>query len=98
MFDPAEVGQGPERVLSSLLDVVPVGKNGSLLALLGVLRDNVFLQGMEARDEKCDFCECLILVFCQSVEVLNTHTSFLLIEVYDTSEKDLAGTKQPLRI
>lgn len=61
MFNPAEVGQGPERVLSSLLDMVPVGKNGSLLALLGVLRDKVFLQGMEARDEKCDFVSALFL-------------------------------------
>lgn len=61
MYSPAEVGQGPERVLSSLLDVVPVGMNGSLFALLVVLRDNVFLQGMEAQDEKCGFVSALFL-------------------------------------
>ena len=61
MYSPAEVGRGPERVLSSLLDVVPVGMNGSLFALLVVLRDNVFLQGMEAQDEKCDFVSALFL-------------------------------------
>lgn len=77
---------------------MPVGMSGSLFALLGVLRANVFLQGMEAQAEKCDFCECLLLVFGQSVEVLNTPTLLSQIEVYDTFEKDSAGAKQPLRV
>lgn len=40
MYSPAEVGQGPERVLSLFLDVVPVRMSGSLFAMLGVLRAN----------------------------------------------------------
>lgn len=61
MYSPAEVGQGPERVLSLFLDVVPVGMSGSLFALLGVLRANVFPQGMEAQAEKCDFVSAFFL-------------------------------------